>query len=83
MPLILSKMLLTISVFLAIAALSVGTEPMWESVASLEALIGCSEFYEAIVRLEAHQDLLNLAPIVKHDEGAVYSSRAGDLDPRP
>jgi hypothetical protein len=44
---------------------------MWESVASLEDLTGGPAIEEAIVPLEAHPDLFNSSPIVKHYEVVV------------
>ncbi len=41
---------------------------LWESAASLEALTGGPEVEKAIAPAEAHPDLLNPAPMVKHYE---------------
>jgi heme-degrading monooxygenase HmoA len=49
---------------------------LWDSVESLETLTGSQEIEEAISPLEAHPDLLNSTPIVKHYEVVVSA-----LDP--
>ncbi len=47
---------------------------MWESVAALEALTGGPEIDKPIASSEAHADLLNPAPLVKHYEVIVSVS---------
>jgi heme-degrading monooxygenase HmoA len=46
---------------------------LWESVESLETLTGGQEIEEAISPLEAHPDLINSTPIVKHYEVVVFT----------
>ncbi len=41
---------------------------LWESAASLEALTGGLDIEKPIAHVEAHPDLLNPAPLVKHYE---------------
>ncbi len=41
---------------------------LWESAASLEALTGGPDIEKPIAPAEAHPDLLNSAPLVKHYE---------------
>jgi hypothetical protein len=49
---------------------------MWESVASLEALVGEPESEQPIAEMEAHPDLLNPVPLVKHYEVMMSASAA-------
>jgi heme-degrading monooxygenase HmoA len=51
---------------------------MWESVASLEALIGGPEFEEVIEQLETHPDLLSPTPMVKHYEVIAFTLEPDD-----
>ncbi len=41
---------------------------LWESAACLEALTGSPDIEKPIAQVEAHPDLLNPAPLVKHYE---------------